>query len=170
MDTAVQKAWQERDKDLPLLSPYEMLILASLVEKETGAAEDRGRIARVFINRLSRGMRLQTDPSVIYGIPNFDGNLTRAHLHTDHPYNTYTRSGLTPTPISSVSKAALEAVAHPPVGTWLYFVASSQGRSVFSENLADHNEAVYRYQIAPARKTRRIESPAELSAIPRVHH
>lgn len=167
MDLAVRKAWLSRDLDLPLLSPYEMLILASIVEKETALDEDRPRVARVFINRLKRGMRLQSDPTVIYGAANYEGNITRAHLRTDHPYNTYTRGGLTPTPIAMPGRASLNAVAHPEPGKWLYFVASSKGRSVFSENLSDHNDAVRKYQLMPARK--KIEPPEAFAVLPRVH-
>lgn len=161
-DAVVRAAWRERDADLPLRSPYEMAILASIVEKETGHDEDRGRVARVFINRLRRGMRLQSDPTVIYGIQSFNGNLTREHLRSDHPFNTYTRTGLTPTPIAAAGRAALQAVAHPTPGRWLYFVARADGTTAFSENLGDHNDAVWRYQVAPAQAIKQM-------GLPRVH-
>lgn len=141
-------AWLGRQPDLPLASPYEALILASIIEKETGAVEERPRIASVFVNRLRRGMRLQTDPTVIYGLgAAYDGSIHTKDLHTDTPYNTYTRDGLPPTPIALPSGAALEAAVHPLDGADLYFVASGQGdgRHVFSRSLEEHNAAVSRY-------------------------
>ena len=141
------RAWAARGPDLPYASPYEALIMASLIEKETGQADDRPMIARVFINRLKLGMRLQTDPSVIYGLGEaFDGNLTRAHLQTDTPYNTYTRAGLPPTPIAMPGKAALMAAVQPASSQALYFVARGDGSSHFSASLDEHNRAVNRYQ------------------------
>jgi UPF0755 protein len=139
--------WQKRAADLPLATPYEALILASIVEKETGRALDRPTIASVFVNRLKRGMRLQTDPTVIYGLgASFDGNLRRRDLDADTPYNTYTRDGLPPTPIALPSQASLDAVLNPPPTPYLYFVSRGDGTSEFSANLADHNRAVSKYQ------------------------
>ncbi len=144
-------AWAARAPDLPFATPYEALTLASIVEKETGRAGDRPQIAAVFINRLKRGMLLQTDPTVIYGMgARFDGNLRRADLLADTPYNTYTRSGLPPTPIALVGAAALTAVLNPPSSDALYFVARGDGSSEFSGKLSDHNRAVDRYQRGPA--------------------
>lgn len=148
-------AWaQPREAGMPLKSEQDLLVLASIVEKETGRAQDRARIARVFLNRLSIGMPLQTDPTVIYGLgESFDGNLRRVHLQTDGPFNTYTRRGLPPTPIAMPGRAALEAVARPEPGRALYFVARGDGTSEFSETLDAHNRAVQRYQLQRARKT-----------------
>ena len=142
-------AWEKRADGLPLASPDEALILASIVEKETGRPVDRPLIASVFINRLKQGMRLQTDPTVIYGMGDkFDGNLRRRDLDTDTPWNTYTRDGLPPTPIALPSQASLDAVLHPPPTDYLYFVARGDGSSQFSSNLADHNRAVAKFQKA----------------------
>ena len=139
--------WQKRAADLPFAAPYEALILASIVEKETGRASDRPAIASVFVNRLKRGMRLQTDPTVIYGLgATFDGNLRKRDLEADTPYNTYTRDGLPPTPIALPSQASLDAVLNPPSTPYLYFVSRGDGTSEFSTNLADHNRAVSKYQ------------------------
>jgi len=140
-------AWAARAPGLPLRTPYEALILASIVEKETGRAADRAEVAAVFINRLRRGMPLQTDPTVIYGLGDaFDGNLRKQHLTTDNPYNTYLRPGLPPTPIALPGVASLEAALHPAASDALYFVARGDGSSVFSKNLDDHNRAVNTYQ------------------------
>jgi UPF0755 protein len=140
-------AWETRAPGLPYQSPYEALIMASIVEKETGAASERPQIAGVFINRLKRGMRLQTDPTVIYGLgEHFDGNLRKVDLQTDTPYNTYTRAGLPPTPIAMPSEAAIQAALNPAKTDALYFVASGNGTHVFSSNLDAHNRAVNRYQ------------------------
>ena len=139
--------WEKRAPDLPFAAPYEALILASIVEKETGAPADRPLIASVFVNRLKRGIRLQTDPTVIYGLgAKFDGNLRKRDLETDTPYNTYTRDGLPPTPIALPSQASLDAVLNPPTTPYLYFVSRGDGSSEFSTNLADHNRAVSKYQ------------------------
>jgi UPF0755 protein len=147
MQERLATAWAARAPDLPLSSPYEALILASIVEKETGRAADRPLVAAVFINRLRQGMRLQTDPTVIYGLgERFDGSLRRRDLDTDQPFNTYTRDGLPPTPIALPSQASLDAVLHPPSTPFLYFVARGDGSSEFSENIADHNRAVAKYQ------------------------
>ncbi len=155
MDEALGKVWEGRDQDLPLSTPGELLTLASLIEKETGFAPDRPRVSRVFHNRLREGMRLQTDVSVIYGLgPAFDGDLTRADLRLDTPYNSYRRAGLPPTPIAFPGAAALSAAAHPEPGAWRYFVARGDGTSVFSVTLADHERAVDRYQRQAAAKGR----------------
>jgi len=140
--------WESRDNNLPLKSAYEALILASIVEKETGAAQERPVIAGVFIRRLQKGMRLQTDPTVIYGMgEQFDGNIRRRDLKNDTPYNTYTRYGLPPTPIALPGKAAIDAVLHPTDGKSLYFVAKGDGSHQFSATLEEHNRAVRRYQL-----------------------
>ncbi len=148
MQRELQAAWNRRAADLPLDSPYEALILASLVEKETGAAEERPLIAGVFINRLRMGMRLQTDPSVIYGLgEKFDGNLRRRDLLNDTPYNSYTRAGLPPTPIALPGRAALEAAVRPAKTKALYFVATGlgDGRHFFATSLVAHNANVSRH-------------------------
>lgn len=145
------QAWEQRSPNLPLKSPYEALILASIVEKETGQAGERGLVAGVFVNRLRLGMLLQTDPTVIYGLgEKFDGNLRKRDLLADGPYNTYTRAGLPPTPIALPGRASLQAVLNPPATRALYFVARGDGTSQFSETLAEHNRAVAKYQLAPA--------------------
>ncbi len=148
LETELASAWSRRAPDLPYDMPYKALILASLVEKETGAAEERPLIAGVFVNRLKIGMRLQTDPSVIYGIGDeFDGNLRRRDLERDTAYNTYTRAGLPPTPIALAGRAALEAAVRPAATDSLYFVATGlgDGRHYFSESLATHNANVSRH-------------------------
>ena len=140
-------AWEARAPGLPYRTPYEALIMASIVEKETGAAFERPQIAGVFMNRLRLGMRLQTDPTVIYGMgERFDGNLRRIDLQTDTPYNTYTRAGLPPTPIAMPSEAAIQAALNPAKTDALYFVSRNDGTHVFSSNLDAHNRAVNRYQ------------------------
>lgn len=147
MDRQLAAAWAQKAPDLPLKSPDEALILASIVEKETGRAVDRAQIAGVFANRLKIGMRLQTDPTVIYGLGEaFDGNLRRIHLQTDTPWNTYTRTGLPPTPIAMPGKSALLAAVQPAKTSALYFVAKGDGSSHFSPTLDEHNRAVNRYQ------------------------
>lgn len=148
MDAVLASVWQQRDEGLGLDTAYQALILASLVEKETGVAADRRRVAGVFLRRLGHGMRLQSDPTVIYGLGDrFDGDLTRAHLAQDGPYNTYRRHGLPPTPIALPSRAALEAAVDPTTEAALYFVARGDGTSHFSATLAEHNDAVRRYQL-----------------------
>ncbi len=140
-------AWETRAPGLPYRTPYEALIMASIVEKETGAAFERPMIAGVFLNRLRLGMRLQTDPTVIYGLgERFDGNLRKVDLQTDTPYNTYTRGGLPPTPIAMPSEAAIQAALNPAKTDALYFVARGDGTHVFTNNLVAHNNAVNRYQ------------------------
>jgi UPF0755 protein len=147
MKTRLETAWAERAADTPLRDADDALKLASIVEKETGAAADRGRVAGVFVNRLRMGMPLQTDPTVIYGLgAAFDGNLRKRDLQTDTPYNTYTRGGLPPTPIAMPGKASLLAAVRPDPTKALYFVARGDGSSEFSETLADHNRAVNKYQ------------------------
>lgn len=147
MQMKLQQRWQARDKDLPLTTPYQALILASIVEKETGHARDREMIAAVFINRLRKGMRLQTDPTVIYGMgEKFDGNIRKRDLIKDTDYNTYTRDGLTPTPIALPGQESIQAVMHPAHSSALYFVARGDGTSQFSNTLTEHNNAVNRYQ------------------------
>jgi UPF0755 protein len=147
MRSMLESAWRERSTDVPVTTPYEALILASIVEKETGRPEDRPRIAAVFANRLRIGMRLQSDPTVIYGMGQaFDGNLRRVDLERDTIYNTYVRAGLPPTPIAAPGADALRAATNPPASRALYFVARGDGTSEFSDNLDDHNRAVNRYQ------------------------
>jgi UPF0755 protein len=147
MQKRLDAAWQERAPDSPLQSPADALVLASIVEKETGVGADRGRVAAVFVNRLRIGMPLQTDPTVIYGLGSaFDGNLRKRDLLADTPYNTYTRAGLPPTPIAMPGKASLLAAVHPEPTKALYFVSRGDGSSEFSDTLADHNRAVNRYQ------------------------
>ncbi len=140
-------AWEYRAQSLPYSDPYQALIMASIIEKETGVPEERPLIAAVFINRLRIGMRLQTDPTVIYGMGGrFDGNLRKVDLLTDTPYNTYTRAGLPPTPIALPGDASLHAALNPAASRALYFVATGAGRHVFSDNLEAHNRAVARFQ------------------------
>lgn len=147
MDKQLTKAWAARAPAVTLKTPEEALILASIIEKETGQGADRPMIASVFHNRLRIGMRLQTDPTVIYGLGEaFDGNLRKVHLQTDTPFNTYTRAGLPPTPIAMPGKAALLAAVQPASSQALYFVARGDGSSHFSETLDGHNRAVNRYQ------------------------
>lgn len=147
MSKTLGELWPARDKDLPLATPYDALILASIVEKETGRADERARIAGVFVRRLQNHMLLQTDPSVIYGMgAAYAGNIRKADLTTDTPYNTYTRAGLPPTPIALPGKPALIAAMHPAAGTELYFVARGNGEHVFSSTLEEHNRNVDCYQ------------------------
>ncbi|VAW82086.1 FIG004453: protein YceG like [hydrothermal vent metagenome] len=147
MQTFLQQAWKERGPDLPLKTPEDALILASIVEKETGVAAERPLIAGVFIRRLRKGMKLQTDPTVIYGMgDSFDGDIRYRDLRTDTPYNTYTRFGLPPTPIAMPGKEAILAALHPAKGEALFFVARGDGSHRFSSTLKEHNRAVNRYQ------------------------
>ena len=140
-------AWETRAPGLPYRTPYEALIMASIIEKETGAAFERPQIAGVFVNRMRRGMRLQTDPTVIYGLgERFDGNLRKVDLQRDTPYNTYTRHGLPPTPIAMPGEAAIQAALNPAKTDALYFCARGDGTHVFSSTLEAHNRAVNRYQ------------------------
>lgn len=147
--------WQARNANLPYQTPYEALIMASIIEKETGQAVERDLIAGALVNRLRIGMRLQTDPTVIYGLgESFDGNLKKIHLLTDGPYNTYTRAGLPPTPIAIPGLASLRAALQPAKTDALYYVARGDGSSQFSRTLEDHNRAVNRYQRLPAGRKR----------------
>ena len=146
MNVALDEVWKGRSADLPLASPEELLVLASIIERETGQDAERERVAGVFTRRLQLGMRLQTDPTVIYGLgEDFDGRLRRVHLRTDHPWNTYTRHGLPVTPIALPGRASLRAAARPADGTALYFVSRGDGTHHFSDTLAEHNAAVNRY-------------------------
>ena len=146
LQNALDKAWNERDENLPLADPYQMLILASIVEKETGIAAERPQVASVFINRLKANMKLQTDPTVIYGMgESYTGNIRKKDLETMTPYNTYMIEGLPPTPIAMVSESALQAVAHPAKTDFYYFVADGSGGHKFTRNLNEHNKAVQEY-------------------------
>lgn len=142
---ALNHAWATRAPDLGIKTPYEALILASIIEKETQLPDERSQVSGVFHRRLKKGMRLQTDPTVIYGITNYDGNITRTHLTTDTPYNTYTRAGLPPTPIALPSKAAIDAAVHPDNSSSLYFVANGNGGHTFSDTYSQHQQAVRAY-------------------------
>jgi UPF0755 protein len=148
MENVLSEEWANRDAGLPLATPYDALILASIIEKETGLAAERAEIAGVFVRRLQRGMKLQTDPTVIYGLgATFDGNIRRADLTGDTPYNTYVRAGLPPTPIALPGRDAIHAALHPAAGDSLYFVAKGDGGHAFSATLDEHNRAVRRYQL-----------------------
>ena len=152
MDKAVADAWQARAAGIPIQSPEELLTLASIIEKETGKASERPEIAGVFTRRLTLGMRLQTDPTVIYGMGSaYAGNIRRSDLTTDTPYNTYTRAGLPPTPIAMPGREALFAAANPAAGDTLYFVSRGDGSHVFSATLAEHNRAVACHQLKRCR-------------------
>ncbi len=152
MERRLAAEWQQREEGLPLKSPYEALILASIIEKETAVPAERAQIAGVFIRRLQRNMRLQTDPTVIYGMgERFDGNIRRRDLRRDTPYNTYTRKGLPPTPIAMPSGDAIHAALHPEAGSSLYFVAKGDGSHHFSDTNEEHNRAVRRYQLKKSR-------------------
>lgn len=147
MQRHLDREWASRADGLPYRDPYQALIMASIVEKETGREQDRTLIASVFVNRLRLGMLLQTDPAVIYGLGDrFDGNLRKADLLADTPYNTYTRSGMPPTPIAMPGLASLKSALHPASSQMLYFVARGDGSSHFSRTLDEHNQAVFRYQ------------------------
>lgn len=148
MNSVLARAWANRASGLPYATPDEALIMASIIEKETGRESERGKISRVFVSRLQRSMRLQTDPTVIYGLGSaFDGNLTRAQVDTDGPYNTYRMTGLPPTPIALPGLASIEAALHPDDGNFLYFVARGDGSSEFSATFDEHLAAVRRYQL-----------------------
>ena len=155
MQKQLLQAWDQKDPSSPLKTPYELLILSSIIEKETGRSSDRGLVAAVFLNRLNQGMKLQTDPTVIYGIgKGFDGNLRKTDLRKDSPYNTYMNKGLPPTPIAMPSKESLIAAVRPAQSKALYFVAKGDGTSHFSQTLGEHESAVDRYQrkLAPKSK------------------
>jgi UPF0755 protein len=153
MDEHLNALWLGREEGLPFKTPYEALILASIVEKETAVPEERKAIAGVFVRRLQKRMRLQTDPTIIYGMgDSYDGNIRKRDLKKDTPYNTYTRRGLTPTPIAMPSLAAIEAALHPQKGDTLYFVAKGDGSHHFSSSLEEHNWAVIKYQLNGKRR------------------
>lgn len=159
----LDEEWQKREKDLPYTSPYDALIMASIIEKETGVAHERAEIAGVFVRRLQKGMRLQTDPTVIYGLgKEFSGNLKRSHLKESTPYNTYLIDGLPPTPIALVGKESLHAALHPAVGNALFFVARGDGTHEFTATLSEHEVAVSRYQLQRSSNYR--STPPEASA------
>lgn len=148
LDRVLAEEWENRADDLPLQTPYEALVLASIVEKETAVPSERPLIAGVFLSRINKKMRLQTDPTVIYGMgESYDGNIRRKDLTTDTPYNTYTRAGLPPTPISMVGREAINAVLNPESTTSLYFVSRGDGTHQFSDTLEQHNAAVRKYQL-----------------------
>jgi UPF0755 protein len=149
MQTVLQQEWQGRASGLPYETPYEALIMASIIERETGLVQEREQIAGVFVRRLHKGMRLQTDPTVIYGLGSgYDGNLRRKHLNdVSNPYNSYRHGGLPPTPIALPGRAAIHAALHPAEGDALYFVARGDGGHVFSATLAEHERAVRKYQL-----------------------
>lgn len=148
MEKVLAEEWANKADNLPYANPYEALVMASIVERETGVGHERPQIAGVFVRRLQKRMRLQTDPSVIYGMgERYQGNITRKDLRTDTPFNTYTRGGLTPTPIANPGRAAVHAALHPADGTALYFVARGDGSHYFSDTLAEHNRAVRQYQL-----------------------
>lgn len=148
LEKRLSEEWAVRAKDLPYDTPYQALIMASIVEKETGLASERGEIAGVFVRRLRKHMRLQTDPTVIYGMGDrYNGNIRKADLERDTPYNTYTRRGLPPTPIALPGLASIHAALHPDDGTALYFVAKGDGSHHFSDTIAEHQAAVRRFQL-----------------------
>jgi UPF0755 protein len=156
MLSVLQDEWRQRASDLPLEDPYDALILASIIERETGLPEEREEISGVFVRRLQQGMYLQTDPTVIYGLGvEFKGNLQRSHLReVSNPYNTYRHPGLPPTPIALPGRGAIRAALHPDAGSSLYFVARGDGGHVFSDTLAQHNKAVHKYQLRPSKDYR----------------
>lgn len=163
LDEVLAKEWEQRAADVPYTEPYQALIMASLVEKETGVPQERGQIAGVFVRRMEMGMMLQTDPTVIYGLgERYNGKLTRAHLKEATPYNTYMISGLPPTPIAMVGREAIHAALNPVTGTSLYFVARGDGSHVFSDDLDAHNNAVREFQLK--RRADYRSSPAPVNA------
>lgn len=145
LKTELTRYWQQRHSSLPLQSPYELLIMASIIEKESGLLSERALVSSVFINRIHKNMRLQTDPTVIYGLTDYSGRITRANLRDPHPYNTYRHHGLPPGPISLVSRTALIAAAQPESSDYYYFVSRGDGSHVFSQTLEQHNAAVRKY-------------------------
>ena len=161
LDKVLAQEWEQRDPNVPYSTPYQALIMASLVEKETGVPQERGQIAGVFVRRMKIGMPLQTDPTVIYGLgERYTGKLTRAHLREPTPYNTYTIPGLPPTPIAMVGREAIHAALHPVDGTSLYFVAKGDGSHTFSDDLDAHNSAVREFQIKRRADYRSSPAPA----------
>lgn len=162
MARQLEQLWPERDAGLPYENPYEALVMASIIEEETGVPEERPQIAGVFVLRLQKNLRLQTDPTVIYGLGEaFQGNLTRRHLQQVSAYNTYLNAGLPPTPIANPGVAALRAALHPAVGEALYFVGKGDGSHYFSTSLEEHNQAVRNYQIKNRAETYRSTPPAQ---------
>jgi UPF0755 protein len=160
----LDEEWQKRDADLPYKDAYDALIMASMIEKETGVPQERGQIAGVFVRRLQQGMQLQTDPTVIYGLgERYTGKLTRAHLREATPYNTYVIAGMPPTPIAMVGREAIHAAMHPVDGKSLYFVARGDGSHVFSDDLDAHNQAVREFQLK--RRADYRSSPAPVPAV-----
>jgi UPF0755 protein len=167
MRAILDEEWQKRDKNVPYKNPYEALIMASIIEKETGHAPERSQIAGVFVRRLQKGMRLQTDPTVIYGLgENFSGNLKKSHLLQATPYNTYVIEGLPPTPICLPGRESIHAALHPAAGTALFFVAKGDGTQYFSDNLAQHEQAVEEYQIRRKDGYRSVPSPKDAAPTP----
>lgn len=167
LDEVLAKEWEKRAADVPYTEPYQALIMASLVEKETGVPQERGQIAGVFVRRMAMGMLLQTDPTVIYGLGDrYNGKLTRAHLKEATPYNTYMISGLPPTPIAMVGREAIHAALNPVDGKSLYFVARGDGSHVFSDDLDAHNSAVREFQIKRRADYRSSPAPASAPVTP----
>lgn len=167
LDEVLQEEWEKRAADVPYSDPYQALIMASLVEKETGVPQERGQIAGVFVRRLQQGMLLQTDPTVIYGLGDrYNGKITRALLKEPTPYNTYVISGLPPTPISMVGREAIHAAMHPVAGNSLYFVARGDGSHVFSADLDAHNAAVKAFQLKRRADYRSSPAPVAAPALP----
>lgn len=161
LDSVLAQEWQKRSPDAPYTEPYQALIMASLVEKETGVPQERGQIAGVFVRRMQQGMLLQTDPTVIYGLgERYTGKLTRAHLREANPYNTYMNAGLPPTPIAMVGREAIHAALNPVAGNSLYFVARGDGSHVFSDDLDSHNNAVREFQLKRRADYRSSPAPA----------
>ena len=165
LDSVLAQEWQKRSPDAPYTEPYQALIMASLVEKETGVPQERGQIAGVFVRRMQQGMLLQTDPTVIYGLgERYTGKLTRAHLREANPYNTYMNAGLPPTPIAMVGREAIHAALNPVAGNSLYFVALGDGSHVFSDDLDSHNNAVREFQLKRRADYRSSPAPATAPA------